>query len=500
MKTRTLFVFFLVLAMTTTNAQSSHTFTTAYQSFKSFYEQKLKQHSIVGSSFLLIHDNQIIAKEFYGLAHLEQKRAVDENTIYHWASITKTFTGIAIMQLRDRGLLKLDDPIVNYVPELKAVHNPFGKMEDITIRQLMLHSAGFRNGTWPWGGSKDWHPFEPQHWSQLVAMMPYTEILFPPGSKHSYSNPGIIFLGRVIETLTKDDYEVYIDKNIFKPLEMYHSYFDTTPQHLLKDRAHSYWIENGKRTPARFDADTGITVSNGGLNSPLPDMAKYLNFLMGSRDKQQQAIYDGVLKRTSLEEMWQPQIKIEPDAKDGENRKDAMGLCFFIEDNFGQHFIGHSGDQNGFIAHFYLRPDARTAYIVAFNTHAIAKENVQDTGQNTRVLDREIKDYLFKNIFPIELKNIPRNILLMQAAELQKYTLRRVEFIGNPNVRDKILRRNILLNEGDPFLFSQLEESLQTIDKLNLFDPLRLSNIEAKLDDKYATIDLTFWLKERKTK
>lgn len=391
----------LILLMSTVNARTPSGFAQAYSGFRTFYNQKLRQHGIVGSSFMLIHDNQVIAREFYGSANLEKNQPVDEDTIYHWASITKTFTGIAIMQLRDRGLLKLDDPIIKYVPELKEVHNPFGPMEQITIRHLLSHSAGFRDATWPWGGDRDWHPHEPQHWSQLVAMMPYTEILFQPGTKFSYSNPGIIFLGRVIETLTRDDYEVYIDKNIFKPLEMYRSYFDATPYHLLKHRSHSYWLEDGKLRPARFDVDTGITVSNGGLNSPLTDMVKYLNFLMGSREAWQQAIYEGVLKRSSLEEMWQPQVSIEPAAKDGENRRDAMGLTYFIEDNFGQHFIGHSGGQNGFISHFYLRPDARTAYIVAFNTHAIPKEKEPDTGQNTRVLDREIKDYLFKNIFTL---------------------------------------------------------------------------------------------------
>ena len=151
--------------------------------------------------------------------------------------------------------------------------------------------------------------------------------------------------------------------------------------------------------------DTGITVSNGGLNAPLTDMVKYLNFLTGSRDTRQQAVYEGVLKRSSLEEMWQPQVSIEPAAQDGENRRDAMGLTYFIEDNFGQHFIGHSGGQNGFISHFYLRPDTRTAYLVAFNTHAIPPQKEPDTGQNTRVLDREIKDYLFKHIFTLLAKS-----------------------------------------------------------------------------------------------
>lgn len=381
-------------------AQTPKGFDQINQEFKTFYEQQLKQHGIVGSSFMLVHDNRVVAQHFYGLAHLEQKRAVDENTIYHWASITKTFTGIAIMQLRDRGLLKLDDPIVKYVPELKEVHNPFGSMESITIRHLLSHSAGYRGGTWPWGGDKDWQPHEPQHWSQLVAMLPYTEILFQPGSKFSYSNPGIIFLGRVIETLTKEDYEVYIDKNIFKPLEMYRSYFDTTPYHLLKHRSHSYWLQDGKLTPARFDVDTGITVSNGGLNAPLPDMVKYLNFLLG--DAKQQAAYDQVLKRASLAEMWQPQVAITPDAiltPDGKQRKNAMGLTYFIEDNFGQHFIGHSGGQNGFISHFYVRPDNRTAYIVAFNTHAMPTAQRKD--QDTRLLDHELKEWLFARVFTL---------------------------------------------------------------------------------------------------
>lgn len=370
------------------------------QEFKTFYEQKLKQHGIVGSSFMLIHDNQIVAQHFYGLAHAEQQRTVDENTIYHWASITKTFTGIAIMQLRERGLLKLDDPIVKYVPELKAVHNPFGSMEGITIRHLLSHSAGFRAGTWPWGGDKEWQPHEPQHWSQLVAMLPYTEILFKPGSKFSYSNPGIVYLGRVIETLTKDDFEVYIDKNIFKPLEMHRSYFDTTPYHLLKHRSHSYYLKDGQRSPARFDVDTGITVSNGGLNSPLPDMVKYLNFLLG--DPKKQEVYDQVLKRASLEEMWQPQVAVTSDAivtPEGKQRKDALGLTYFIEDNFGQHFIGHSGSQNGFLSHFYLRPDNRTAYIVAFNTHAMPAE--KNKSQDTRLLDHELKEWLFARVFPL---------------------------------------------------------------------------------------------------
>lgn len=379
-----------------TLAQSPKNFAQVRREFKTYYDQAMRKHGIVGSSFMLLQDGQVIAQEFFGMANQEKQQPVDENTIYHWASITKTFTAIAIMQLRDRGRLKLDDPIVKYVPELRAVHNPFGEMEAITIKQLMTHSSGFRAATWPWGGDKDWHPHEPKSWAQLAGMMPYTEILFKPGSKFSYSNPGIIFLGRVIESLSGEDYEVYIDKNIFKPLEMHHSYFDATPYHLLKHRSASYFLQDGKLTPARFDVDTGITVSNGGLNAPLSDMIKYLNFLMG--DARRTAIYDEVLKRSSLQEMFEPQIAVEGDGT-GQNRKDSMGLSFFIEDNYSQRFIGHSGGQNGFISHFYLKPESRTAYLIAFNTHATSKE--KDAGQDTRRLDREIKEYLFQKIFPL---------------------------------------------------------------------------------------------------
>ena len=78
-------------------------FAQTYPGFRTFYAESLRRHGIVGGSFMLIRDNQVVGCEFFGLADLAGKRPVDEETIYHWASITKTFTGIAVMQLRDRG-------------------------------------------------------------------------------------------------------------------------------------------------------------------------------------------------------------------------------------------------------------------------------------------------------------------------------------------------------------------------------------------------------------
>ena len=363
-----------------------------FLAFDWFFDARLTEQGIVGASVLLMRDHRVAHAHTYGLAALEPTQPVDPDTIFHWASITKTFTAIAIMQLRDRSLLSLDDPVVKYLPELRQVHNPYGPMDAVTLRMLLSHSAGFRMSTWPWGGDQDWHPFEPPGWAQVSAMLPYTKIEFPPGSKYSYSNPGIIFLGRVIEMLTGDDYEVYVDKNILKPLEMYRSYFDTTPSHLRRHRSHSYFWKNGAPAEARFDFDTGITVSNGGLNAPLTDMAKYMNFLVG--DPSRQAVFDGVLHRASLEEMWKPVVPVEGAEEAGAK----MGLCFFLEEHGGIPFVAHSGSQNGFISHFYVNVKRRVAYVVAFNT--VAEPVGPDGKANTRQVDRDVRDYVVKNLIP----------------------------------------------------------------------------------------------------
>jgi CubicO group peptidase (beta-lactamase class C family) len=266
------------------------------------------------------------------------------------------------MQLRDRGLLSLDDPIVKYLPELRQVHNPYGDMAQVTLRHLLSHSAGFRNPTWPWGEGKEWEPFEPPRYEQLAAMLPYTQLLFAPGSRWSYSNPGIVFLGRTIELLTNEDYEVYVDKNILRPLGM-HRPSSTNAPALLAHRSHSYYYDGRETREARFDFDSGVTVSNGGLNAPFPDMARYLAFLLG--DPARGAAHEVVLKRSSLEEMWQPVLKVPED--DGAV---SMGLAFFLEQRFGKDLVAHSGTQNGFLSHFFAHVPSRTAYLVAYNTQA----------------------------------------------------------------------------------------------------------------------------------
>jgi CubicO group peptidase (beta-lactamase class C family) len=379
---------------------------------RSYYEAGLRRNGIVGSSLALLHNGKLVFRDNYGLQGKSPDIAVDDNTTYHWASCTKTFTGIAIMQLRDRGMLSLDDPLIKYIPELAAVHDPFGPISNVTIRHVMSHSGGFRDATWPWhDDDKAWQPFEPTHWSQIVAMMPYTEVLFAPGSRFSYSNLGVVFLGEIIERLSGDPYQVYMEKNVLRPLGMSHSYFDRSPYSLLRYRSHSWDLKAGKLSEDPFDFNTGITRSNGGLNAPIPDMLKYLGFLLGDTSKETD--YSMVLKRASLVEMWKPFLPVTPD-DDFQSRKgahDEVTTSFFVHADGDLKLVGHAGWQNGFRSHFYLDPATRSAYIVAYNTDALDDHptdedlsvgtpvKLKSGSQSTRSFDFELRDYLIDHFF-----------------------------------------------------------------------------------------------------
>jgi CubicO group peptidase (beta-lactamase class C family) len=374
--------------------QPARSQTPDYSAIRSFYESGLKKNGILGSSMALLRDGRAVFEDRYGVQNNAPATPVDENTTYHWASCTKTLTGIAIMQLRDRGLLSLDDPLIKYIPELAAVHNPFGPISQITIRHVMSHSGGFRGATWPWhDDNKTWQPFEPTQWSQIVAMLPYTEVAFAPGSRFSYSNLGVVFLGEIIERLSGDPYAVYMEKNVLRPLGMSRSYFDRSPYFLLRYRSHSWDLKAGKLSEDPFDFNTGITRSNGGLNAPVGDMLKYLSFLIGVATDE--AV---ILKRSSLEEMWKPLLPIT--AQDEETRLGTnaqVATSFFVLTDGDLKLIGHTGTQNGFKSRFFVDPKSRSAFIVVYNTDA--QDESGDGAQNTTRFDAELARYVDDHFF-----------------------------------------------------------------------------------------------------
>jgi CubicO group peptidase (beta-lactamase class C family) len=366
---------FLVITVLTVPALNAQRRTTAapaavpgWDAFAQAFQSHVTGNSTAGASAVLVRDGQVIRHIEYGLADVDSGQKVNERTIYHWASNTKTLTAIAIMQLRDRGKLSLDDKVTKWVPELRMVHNQYGSMDDITIRMLLAHISGFQNPTWPYTDGASWEPFEPTSWEQLVAMMPYQQILFTPGSQYGYSNPGFIYLARIIEAITGDQYQTYIQKNIWTPLGMLHSYFGTTPYLFAADRSNSYVLERdslGHDSTVAYgrDFNPGITIPNGGWNAPLGDLVLYVSFLTGATrgDTALARRYDAVLKRSSLEEMWVP-TKLN-DGKDG-----PVGLSFFVSNKGSTKIIGHTGEQAGFTSFVMNNPVTKESIIVVYNT------------------------------------------------------------------------------------------------------------------------------------
>jgi len=342
--------------------------------FAKLFQTYVDSDKVVGASVVALKAGKETARYNTGFADRSADVRVDSQTIFHWGSITKSLTAISIMQLRDRGKLSLDDKIVRWVPELRAIHDPFGMMDSITIRMLMSHTAGFQNPTWPYGNDQPWEPFEPTTWNQLAAMMPYQQLIFKPGSRYGYSNPGFVYLARVIEQITGDPWDAYVQKNIFAPLEMNRSYFRSTPYFLASHRSHNYYVRPDSTTPGTpklvdngAEFDPGITSPNGAWNAPVSDLVKYVAFLTNavvpgvSRER-----YDVVLKRSSLEEMWKPGMPMSQGYEAMPN--EWMGLSFFVLDRNGHRILGHTGSQAGFRSFYYFDPAARTGVIAVFNT------------------------------------------------------------------------------------------------------------------------------------
>jgi CubicO group peptidase (beta-lactamase class C family) len=344
-----------------------------WRAFTDAFDAHARDLQLVGGSALLLREGQVAARHHYGLADRASGARIDDSTIFHWASITKTLTAVAILQLRDRGKLSLDDPISTWLPELRRVHDPFGTRDSITIRQLLSHSSGFQAGTWPYGRGRPWEPFEPAQWEQLVAMMPYQQLHFAAGARYGYSNPGFIYLARVIEAITGDPWTVHIQKNIFAPLGLARSYVGATPYYLAAHRSHNYDVERDSSSrrdtviDGGADFDPGITIPNSGWNAPLDDLATWLAFLTGAAGTPaEQARHDLVLSRASLDEMWRPVVNVSTDSA-GRPRID-MGLSFFIHQIDGRRILGHTGSQAGFRSFTYFDPQTKSAIVWSFNT------------------------------------------------------------------------------------------------------------------------------------
>lgn len=333
------------------------------------FDALVRTDSVVGGTLAYMREGRLQLRHDVGHQDGGRRVPMGERAVMHWGSVTKTLTAVAIMQLRDQGLLSLDDAVTRWVPELRQVHNPFGSMDAVTLRMLLSHSSGFQNPTWPYRKYVAWEPFEPTRWEQLVSMMPYQELRFAPGSRYSYSNPAFIYLARVIEAVTGDPYQSYIYKNLWIPLGLEGSSFGATPWRLRPHRSSNFTLVRDSVGAERLvdngpEFDPGITIPNGGWNAPVTDLAGWVAFLIGAGrgDAAGAARFESVLSRASLAEMWRAVVPV------GGASPEQMGLSFFLRPAGRFTLVGHTGEQAGFRSFAYFNPETRAAVIGVVNT------------------------------------------------------------------------------------------------------------------------------------
>jgi len=170
---------------------------------------------VPGAAWGIVVDGELAHAGAYGVREVTSKAAVDRDTVFRIASMTKSFTAMSILKLRDEGRLSLDDPAERYVPELKELKYPTSDSPKISVRHLLSHSEGFPEDN-PWG-DRQLADTDEQMSAMIRAGIPFSNA---PGIAYEYSNFGFAILGRIVSKVAGEPYEDYVAKNIIRPLGM----------------------------------------------------------------------------------------------------------------------------------------------------------------------------------------------------------------------------------------------------------------------------------------
>jgi CubicO group peptidase (beta-lactamase class C family) len=336
----------------------------------------------------VIHSNAL------GVANTTTNSKANLQSVYRIASMSKSFTAMAILQLRDAGKLQLDDPAYLYIPEMKGQKYSTDSPE-ITIRHLLTHAAGFPEDN-PWGDRQLAISDE----TMLKMFKNGISFSNTPGIAYEYSNMGFAMLGYIIKKVSGQTYQTYITEKIFKPLDMTNTYWDYTkvPKNQL---ALGYrWLdENWVEQPMLGDGAYGAM---GGMLTTIEDFGKYLAFhLTASVSNKPESV---VLKRSSLREMHQPwnfsALNVQNKNAQGQicPTVNAYGYGLrWVQDCNHVTNIGHSGGLPGFGSNWKMLPEFGMGFISFANrTYAPA------SSLNTQILDTLIAlGHLKPKIFPV---------------------------------------------------------------------------------------------------
>jgi CubicO group peptidase (beta-lactamase class C family) len=325
----------------------------------------VQREHIPGAAWGVVVDGKLVHVGTAGVRELATKTPVTADTVFRIASMTKSFTAMAILKLRDEGKLALDDPAERYVPELKGLKYPTTDSPRITVRHLLSHAAGFPEDN-PWG-DQQLAATEEEFSAMMRGGIPFSNA---PGTAYEYSNYGFAILGRIVQNVSKMPYRQYIATQVLQPLGMTSTTLEpgTVPPARL---AHGYrWEdEQWKEEPQLRDGAFGAM---GGMLTSLDDLATYVSAYVAAwpaHDGPQTA----PISRASLREMqqiWRSRPATVTRTADGGVQLDAGGYGYGLRIqqtcDFG-HVVSHSGGLPGFGSQMRWLPDYGVAIIAMGN-------------------------------------------------------------------------------------------------------------------------------------
>jgi len=292
-----------------------------------------------GLSVGVVRDGGLVWSKHVGAARLDPSTAADDDTQYMIGSITKTFTAVLIMQLRDAGRLSLDDPLRTWLAEKK--HG------DVTVRQILAHSSGLQREP----AGHVWESLEAPDTEAFLVGLEGAERVLAPHFVFHYSNLAYGLLGQVVERLDGGSWEASVTRRILEPLGM-----SRTGLRPAEDRAIGYEVDPFAGTATEEPVlDLKATASFGGLWSTVADMARYAAFVADADP--------AVLSKDSLEQMCRPLVMVDPDGWTG-----AYGLGFGMARRADRIYVGHGGSMPGYLAGLRVRRPDRVGVIAFANS------------------------------------------------------------------------------------------------------------------------------------
>jgi CubicO group peptidase (beta-lactamase class C family) len=322
---------------------------------KGFDEYRLDAH-IPGMVYGIVIDGRLAHARGIGVQDLDTRRPVTTDTLFRIASMTKSFTALSILKLRDDGRLSLDATAETYVPEIRGWRYPTEDSPRIRVRDLLTHTSGFVTDD-PWGDRQT--PLPEADFTRLLAEgIPFTRA---PGIAMEYSNLGYAMLGRIVGNVAQQPYKDYVQRTLLGPLGMESSGFEVTLAPPERRSLGYRWEDNAWRLEPTMAH--GAFGAMGGLQTSADDYAKYVGWLLSAWPARDGAD-TGPVKRSSVRELVQganyPQVR----ARSGKSGADAcrqaatygMGMIVAVDCDLGL-TLSHGGGYPGYGSHVLLLPD-----------------------------------------------------------------------------------------------------------------------------------------------